>query len=80
LFEHQLLYVLKKEILKGNKKSNYCLIKKHFFIFVVRFFKLVMIFDKVMNNIKKPNIDTFKYAKKLLESSNIVSFPTETVY
>jgi len=39
-----------------------------------------MIFNHVMNNIKKPNIDTFKYAKKLLESSNIVSFPTETVY
>lgn len=33
-----------------------------------------------MNNIKLPNIDTFKYAKKLLENSQVVAFPTETVY
>jgi L-threonylcarbamoyladenylate synthase len=33
-----------------------------------------------MNNIKLPNIDTFKYAKQLLLDSKVVAFPTETVY
>ena len=33
-----------------------------------------------MKNIQKPNIDVFKYAKRLLLESQVVAFPTETVY
>lgn len=40
----------------------------------------IFIFDACMNNIKKPSIDVFKYAKQLLLDSQVVAFPTETVY
>lgn len=33
-----------------------------------------------MENIKLPNTDTFKFAKQLLDNSEVVIFPTETVY
>ena len=33
-----------------------------------------------MDNIQQANIDTFKYAKRLLLESQVVAFPTETVY
>jgi L-threonylcarbamoyladenylate synthase len=33
-----------------------------------------------MGNIKQANIETYEYAKKLLFASEVVAFPTETVY
>lgn len=33
-----------------------------------------------MSNIKKPSVDILKYSKQLLEDSELISFPTETVY
>ena len=39
-----------------------------------------MFINFVMKNIKLPNREIFKYAKKLLQDSQVVAFPTETVY